>query len=417
MKKGFKRLTPISEALKNILSEIEPLESELIHVKDCLNRVLADDIVARYDVPMFDRSAMDGYAIRSEDSFGASVTNPVYLKITGRVEIGIIPDMEVYAGEAVQIMTGAALPRGVDAVIKVEDTRELGNNIEVIKPYPPRKNVSTRGEDVRDGDVILRRGHLLHPHDIGIIIASGYDQIKVIRKPKVSIISTGSELIDPGERLEPGKIFDVNNATLSNLVCQYHASPHFTKRVKDDRNELIQTLEKAIEQTDAIVFSGGSSVGEHDIIDEIILQNGKLFVQGVAMRPGAPTLIGMIDKKPVFGLPGSPVAAMISFDVFVRPTLQTLLGMIPYDPKPTIKAKLRRSIPSEVGRRDFARVKITKESGGLYAELVRVRGSGIISTLVKADGIVEVPEEREGLSKGETVNVKLFSQYYFPTHT
>jgi molybdopterin biosynthesis enzyme len=185
----------------------------------------------------------------------------------------------------------------------------------------------------------------------------------------------------------------------------------------DDKNELIQTLEKAIEQTDVVVFSGGSSVGEYDIIDEIILQKGKLFVQGVAMRPGAPTLIGIIDKKPVFGLPGSPVAAMISFDVFVRPTLQTLLGMTPYDPKPMIKAILKRSIPSEVGRRDFARVRIIKENDELYAELVRVRGSGIISTLVKADGIIEVPEEREGLSKGETVNVKLLSQYYFLDHT
>lgn len=417
MKKGFRRLTPVSEALKLILSEIKPLESELMHVKDCSHRVIADDIVARYDVPMFDRSAMDGYAIRSEDSFGASVTNPTYLKIAGRVEIGTIPDIEVHKGEALQIMTGAALPRGANAVIKVEDTREHGNNIEVIKPYPPRKNVSTRGEDVKSGDVLLKRGHLLHTHDVGIIIASGYDLIKVIRKPKVSIISTGSELVDPGEKLEPGKVFDVNNATLSNLVQQHHAIPYFTKRVKDDENMLMQTLEEAIEQTDVIVFSGGSSVGEYDIIDDIILQKGKLFVQGVAMRPGAPTLIGIIDKKPVFGLPGSPVAAMISFDVFVRPTLQTLLGMSPYDPKPIIKAILKRSIPSEVGRRDFARVKIVKENKDFYAELVRVRGSGIISTLVKADGIIEVPEEREGISKGETVNVKLFSQYYFPVQT
>jgi molybdopterin molybdotransferase len=414
MKKGFKRLTPISDALKTILSEIEPLKSELMHVKDCLNRALAEDIVARYDVPMFDRSAMDGYAIRSEDSFGTSVTNPVYLKIAGRVEIGTVPDIEIHAGEAAQIMTGAALPRGTDAVIKVEDTRERGNDIEVIKPYPPGKNVSTRGEDVKDGDIVLRRGHLLHPHDIGIIVASGYDQINVIKKPKVSIISTGSELIDPGEKLEPGKIFDVNNATLSNLVQQYHAIPYLTRRVKDDKNELMRTLEEAIEQTDVIVFSGGSSVGEYDIIDEIILQKGELLVQGVAMRPGAPTLVGVINKKPVFGLPGSPVAAMISFDVFVRPTLQTLLGMTPYDPKPIVKAILKRSIPSEVGRRDFARVKLLREDDNLYADLVRVRGSAIISSLVKANGIIEVSEEREGLSKGETVDVKLFSQYYFP---
>ena len=417
MKKGFKKLTSVSKALNTVLSEIKPLKSESIHVKDCLNRVIVEDIIAQYDVPMFDRSAMDGYAIRSEDSFGASVTDPVYLKITGRIEIGTIPDIEVKAGEAAQIMTGAAIPKGTDAVIKVEDTREHGNNIEVIKPYPPRKNVSIRGEDVRRGDVILKQGHLLHPHDIGIIIASGHDQIYVILKPKVSIISTGSELIDPGEKPEPGKIFDVNNATLSSLVSQFHSIPLLSKRVKDDRNELLQTLEKAIEQTDVIVFSGGSSVGEFDIIDEIILQKGKLLVQGVAMRPGAPTLIGIIENKPVFGLPGSPVAAMISFDVFVRPTLQTLLGMTPYDPKPVIKAILKRSIPSEVGRRDFARVRIIKENNELYAELVRVRGSGIISTLVKADGIIEVPEEREGLSKGEVVNVKLLSQYYFLDHT
>ena len=414
MKKGFKSLTPVSEALKNILSEIRPLESEIVHVKDCLDRVIAKDIIARYDVPMFDRSAMDGYAIRSEDSFGASVNDPVYLKMAGRVEIGSIPDVEVNTGEAVQIMTGAALPRGADAVIKVEDTRRSGNNIEVIKPYPPSKNVSTRGEDVKIDDVILKRGHLLHSHDIGIIIASGYDLIKVIRKPKVSIISTGSELVDPGEKLVPGKVFDVNNATLSNLVSLFHSIPFFTSRIKDDKTELLQTLEKAIEQTDVIVFSGGSSVGEYDIIDEIIQHKGRLLVEGVAMRPGAPTLFGIIDKKPVFGLPGSPVAAMISFDVFIRPTLQTLLSLTPYDQKPVIKAILRRNIPSEAGRRDFARVKIVWEQDTLYAELVRIRGSGIISTLVKADGIIEVPEEREGLSKGEIVDVKLFSQYYFP---
>lgn len=415
MKKGFKKLIPISEAINAVLSELKPLKSEIIHVKEGLNRVIVNDIVARYDVPMFDRSAMDGYAIRSEDSFGASVTDPVYLKITGRIEIGTIPDIEIKTGDAAQIMTGAALPKGADAVIKVEDTREHGHSIEVIKPYPPRKNVSIRGEDVRRGDVILKQGHLLHPQDIGIIIASGHDQISVIRKPKVSIISTGSELIDPGEILEPGKIFDVNNATLSSLVSQFHSIPSFTRRVKDDRDELLQALEKAIEQTDVIVFSGGSSVGEFDIIDEIILQKGKLLVQGVAMRPGAPTLIGIINNKPVFGLPGSPVAAMISFDVFVRPTLQTLLGMKLFDSKPIIKAKLKRSIPSEVGRRDFARVRIVKEKNEFFAELVRVRGSGIISTLVKADGIIEVPEEREGLSKGDSVDVKLFSQHYFPS--
>jgi molybdenum cofactor synthesis domain-containing protein len=416
MKKGFKKLTPVSEALNAIISEIKPLKSELIHVKDGLNRVLVDDIVARYDVPMFDRSAMDGFAIRSEDSFGASVTDPVYLKIAGRIEIGTIPDIEIHAGEAAQIMTGAAIPKGSDAVVKVEDTREHGNTIEVIKSYPPRKNVSLRGEDVRQGEVILKQGHLLHPHDIGIIIASGHDRIEVFCKPKVSIISTGSELIEPGEQLEPGKIFDVNNATLSSLVSHFHSIPFFTRRVKDDRDELLQTLEKVIEQTDVIVFSGGSSVGEHDIIDEVIQHKGRLLVQGVAMRPGAPTLIGILDKKPVFGLPGSPVAAMISFDVFVRPTLQLLLGMTPYDPKPIIKAILKRSIPSEVGRRDFARVRLLRENDELYAELLRVRGSGIISTLVKADGIIEVPEEREGLSKGETVNVKLLSQYYFLDH-
>jgi molybdopterin molybdotransferase len=417
MKKGFKTLKSVSEALQNILREIRPLEDETAHVKDCLDRVIAEDVVARYDVPMFDRSAMDGYAIRSEDSFGASISNPIYLTIAGRAEIGTIPEIGVQSGEAVKIMTGAALPRGADAVIKVEDTREYENIIEVIKPIPPRTNVSVRGEDVRGGDIILKRGHLIHPHDIGIIIVSGYDLIKVIRKPKVTIVSTGSELVDPGGKLEPGKVFDVNSATLSSLVQQCHAIPYFIFRVKDDRDALIQTLEQALDETDVIIFSGGSSVGEYDIIDKLILQKGRLLVEGVAMRPGMPTLIGISEKKPLFGLPGSPVAAMISFDVFVRPTLQTLLGMTPYDPKPIVRAVLKRGIPSEVGRRDFARVKLLREEGTLYADLVRVRGSGIISTLVNADGIVEVPEEKEGLNKGETVDVKLLSPYYFPNHS
>lgn len=407
--KGFKKRTSVDEALKILLSHTPLPSIEEIGISRGLNRVLACDILAKIDVPPFDRAAMDGYAVRAEDTFGASQTNPIYLKVAGEVKIGEAKEIEVKPNEAIKIATGAPLPKGANAVLMYEYTRELDEEIEVLKPVTPGKNVSFKGEDVKKGEILLKKGRILKPHDIGLLASFGIEKIKVYRRAKVGIISTGDELVNLGEKLSEGKIYESNSYMLASLVKTSNSIPERKGIVKDNKEEIKKAIKEAL-SNDVIIITGGTSVGKRDLVPEIIAEIGKILVHGISLRPGEPTGFGVIEDKIIFMLPGNPVACFVAFETLIRPMLQKMQGLslMAYSHYLVAKGILKRKIPSEIGRRDFVRVKFD----GKYVEPIRVSGAGILSTLVRADGFVIVPENLEGFEEGEEVEVRLFHNYF-----
>ncbi len=406
-KHGFKKLTLIENAWKNLSPYIKILPEEEIKSIDGLRRFLATDIVSNIDVPHFDRSAMDGYAVQAEDTFGASPHKPKILKIIDQIEINQISSKKLNQGEAIKVATGSPVPIGANAVVKIEDTKLIDDKIEVYTPLTPEKNVSKKGEDVKKNNVIIKKYHQLRPQDITLLIACNINTIKVIKQPTVAIISTGSELLEVGSSLKIGEIIETNTHSISLYTELYGGNPIRLGIVEDDPNKIREVLKKALEY-DIIVFSGGTSVGEKDLLPPIMEQEGKLLVHGIAMRPGSPTAIAIVKNKPVFCLPGFPVATIIGFEDFVGPTIRKMQGASILDPRPIIKATLTRGIPSKLGRRDSARVKIERINGDYFATPIRISGSGIISSLVKADGVVKIPENIEGYEKNSVVNVYLY---------
>ncbi|MHA1379941.1 MAG: molybdopterin molybdotransferase MoeA [Candidatus Helarchaeota archaeon] len=406
-KHGFKKLTPIDEAWKTLSPHIKLLEREQISTIKGVGRFLADNIVSPVNVPHFDRSAMDGYAVLAEDTFGASPHKPKFLKIIDKIEINEISSKKIKTGEAIKVTTGSPIPLGANAVIKIEDTKLNDEEIEVYSPLTPGKNVSKKGEDVKIDDLILEKSHQLRPQDITLLVACGIERIQVIKKPRVAIISTGSELVELGSEPKIGQIIETNTHSLSLFTEQYGGIPARLGIVDDDPKKIQEILYKAL-VNNIIVFSGGTSVGEKDFLPTIMEKEGDLLVHGNAMRPGSPTAIAIVKNRPVFCLPGFPVATIIGFEVFVGPTIRKMQGAKILDPRPVVKATLKRGIPSRLGRLDFARVKIEKINDEYFATPVRVAGSGIISSLVKADGVIKIPENIEGLEKDSIVLVYLY---------
>lgn len=405
--KGFGKRTLVKDALEILLSCAEITGTEKILFERGLGRVLVEEVIAGSDVPPFDRAAMDGYAVKAENTFGASQGNPIYFKLAGEVSIGAKPMLKINDFEAVKIMTGAALPKGANAVVMFEYTNELEDEVEVFKAVTPGKNVSFKGEDVKKGEVLLKKGGIIRPQDIAMLAAVGRQELKVYKKPRATIISTGDELSEPGEKLEAGKIYDANSYALAALV---QASGGIAKRIGiiEDSPEKIRSAIKNALNSDIILISGATSVGKKDIVPQVVAELGEILVHGVAMRPGEPTGFGTINRKPVFMLPGYPVAAVFAFETFVRPVLQKMQGMEIHSPYQQVQAKLKRKIASELGRRDFVRVKLERKGKEYLAEPIRTTGSGIISSLTRAEGFVIVPENTEGIEKGEKVTVNLF---------
>ncbi len=409
--RGFKSLSPVNEVKKNLSTKLTRMPDESINSISALARIVAKDIVSPVDIPHFTRSAMDGFAVKAENTFGVSQRNPKRLKIIDKIDINEISGKKIQDNEVIQIPTGGSIPEGANAVIKLEDTKKINDEIELYFPIAPFKNISKKGEDLKKGDTIISEGSIIRPQEIAILLAANVLKIKVTKKPRVAIIATGSELIEIGNEPKVGQIIETNTYLLSNLCEVYGASPIRLGIVKDDMNSLKIILEKALEY-DIIVFTGGSSVGEHDLLPDFIheTQNSEMLVHGIAMRPGSPTAMAIIQEKPVFCLPGFPVAAMTSFEVFVGFTIRKMLGARELDPRPSVQAILTRQIPSELGRRDYVRVMlIYDEIRGIYlAEPLRTAGSGILSSAVRASGILEIPEESEGLEKDTRVTVKIY---------
>jgi molybdopterin molybdotransferase len=404
---GFTRYARLADALKIVLSKSKRLESEAVPFDRTLGRVLAEDVVSEVDVPPFDRSAVDGYAVRAVDTFGASELKPANLRSIGSVDIGVASKLHVGRGVAIKIMTGASLPKGSDAVVMVEHTRAKGKNLAVFAPVTPGKNVSERGEDVKAGEVVLGRGCLLRPQDVGMLASMGKTRVRVSRRPEVAIIATGSELRKPGERLGRAEATDINSYSLAAAVERFGGLSHRLGIVPDESEELKRAFRKGIGYN-MVLASGGSSVGEHDIVPDVIAELGELVFHGVAIRPGGPTAFGIIKSKPIFALPGFPVSSLIAFDMLVGPALRQMQGLPADRGYPKVRARLARKVSSTLGRADIVRVRIRSKEEGLVADPIRVTGSSVLSSMTKADGFVIVPEDVEGFDEGKTVEVELY---------
>ncbi len=401
--RGFQKLASTEEAMHWLLNslKLESLKSVRVPLLDALNRVLAENIVAEEDLPRFDRSAVDGYAVKASDTFGASQFKPKTLKMTTANKL-----ME---GEAKEVWTGNPLPEGADAVVMLENVKRLNNTMEVWTAVTPGENVSKKGEDVAKGEIAVKAGTRLKPHHLGLIASLGMAEITVFEKPKVAVLATGNELVEAGQRPGEGQIFEANRLVLASLCRELGAEPLDLGIAKDDVEEISEKIRLGLEKADTVLTTGGTSVGVSDLVPAAVNSIGKpgVIVHGVAMRPAMPTALAVVNNKPVIILSGNPVAAMFGFEVFARPLILKMLGLA-HEPRPVVNARLTRRTSTALGRKTFVRVRVFQREGELLAEPISARGSSIISTMVKANGYVIVPENREGLEEGETVQVHLF---------
>lgn len=401
--RGFQKLASIEEATHLLLNslKLESLKTVRVSLPDALNRVLAENIVAEEDLPRFNRSAVDGYAVKAKDTFGASQFKPKTLKLTIAKELK--------EGEAKQVWTGTPLPKGADAVLMLENVKRLNSEIEVWTAVTPGENVSKKGEDVAKGETAVKAGTRLKPHHLGLIASLGIKEVCVYEKPKVAVLATGNELVEAGQKPVEDQIFEANRLIISSLCRELGAEPVDLGIAKDNVEEISQRIRLGLEKADMVITTGGTSVGAPDLVPTAINMIGKpgVIVHGVAMRPAMPTALAIVNNKPIIILSGNPVAAIFGFEVFARPLILKMMGLR-QEPRPVVNAKLIRRTPTALGRKTFIRVRVFQGNGELLAEPISARGSGIISTMVKANGYVIVPENREGLEEGETVTVHLF---------
>lgn len=406
---GFKTLITVQDALSKIKENIKYRikEVEEVSLLSSLGRISAEEIKASMDIPPFNRAAMDGYAALSDDIRGASPNNPAILKIIGKIEAGEIKQIKLNSGEAVEIATGARIPEEADVVIPYEEARRINNYIEVYKSLPKWKNISRKGEDLKRGETILPKNRVIRAWDIGVLASLNITKVKVYRKPRIGILSTGSELIELGEKIKPGKIVNSTKWMLAALIIENGAKYVDLGNIQDDIEKIGNKIREAIRNLDIIITTGGTSVGRKDYTVKAVEKLGaKIIFHGVSIKPGKPTGIAVYEGKPIAMLSGFPVAALVGFEIFVKPIIEIICG-VKFTPPPKIKAKITRRIASTPGIRDFLRVKIVEKNGEHYAEPLKLTGSGILSTVTKANGIIVIPEEVEGLEEGEEVEVVL----------
>lgn len=397
------------QAQELLRQHFQPMvRAEAVPIGEALGRVLAADIAAPEDLPTFRRSTVDGYAVGAADTYGASPGLPALLTVVGEVTMGQIADIGMSMGEAVLVHTGSALPDDADAVVMVEHTQSAGQQaIEVMRPIAAGENIFQVGEDVRRGEVILRTGQPIRPQDMGGLAALGIVTVNVARRPRVGIISTGDEVVPPDHAPQIGQIRDVNSVALGALVQQVGGTPVFYGIVPDVRARLIETAARAKAECDIVVLSAGSSVSYRDMSVEVIHGLGQpgVLVHGVSVKPGKPTIIALADGVPVFGLPGNPVSAMTIFDLFVTPAIRAMLGANERGLH-CLKARLTRNIASTTGREDYVQVTLEQRDGMYWATPVAGKPNQIF-TMVRANGVVCVPLNANGLSAGDWVEVAL----------
>lgn len=406
---GFSKLTSLEEALTKLFSRVQTNNTEEVEVVEALNRVLGEDIISQMNIPPFDRSAMDGYAVKAEDTFGATPSNPKTINLTGIIEIGETSDLILNHGEGIRISTGAPIPIGADAVVKIEDTEIINEEISLYTALVPKKNISYAGEDIKQGTQILKKGIVLKAEHIALLSSLGLRMTRVTVRPKVSVFASGDELITPGNSIEPGKIYNSNSPMITNLVKIYGGVVVRGETVEDNKEIIKKKLIESGNDSQVLIFTGGTSVGTKDYLPEIIHEYGDVLVHGIAMRPGSPVLIGFLNQTLVFCLPGTPVAAYVCFLQIVGPTIKKILGCTIIDPRTKVIANLNKDVPvSSLGFLHHLRVKLDYTENQILANPVKLKGSGVISSLTESDGIVEILPYQEGLIKGEKIVVKLF---------
>lgn len=409
----FRKLVSLDEAKKRIREELspKPLGIEQVPLLKAVGRVLAEDITSHINVPPFDRSVVDGYAVRAEDTFGAEEDNPAVLKLMGRVNVGEISSLAVEKDNTVEIVTGAPLPANTDAVVMLENTTEKDGEILIYKPMTKGENIMTMGSDIRKNEPLLKCGTNLSSRELGLLAALGFTQVNVIKQPKVSIVSTGTEIVEPGQPLSPGKIYDINTYTLGAIVSESGGKPIGFGIIQDDDVELLkETLKKAIDIADVVITSGGVSVGPKDVVPKVIddLGNPGLVIHGVAVKPGKPVAFAIVDNKPIFCLPGNPTSSLLMFHLLVRPILFRMAGK-KENPVVIVRAVSVTKLFSAPGRRTFITVTLSRNnSGGWLATPVSKGQSGAITMLTSADGYVELKENQQFIEAGKEVPVFLF---------
>jgi molybdopterin molybdotransferase len=409
MKGFFKVQTP--EQLYAKMDRFKPLTPEKVRIEESLHRVLSEDIVSTTNLPEFPRSTVDGFALKAKDTYGTSERNPAILRMIGEIPMGQVSDIEVKDGEAVKVATGGMVPKGADAVEMVEYTEWVdAHTLHAFKPISPLENVIQIGEDVKSGEVVLHRRHLIRPQDIGLMAGIGCTEVHVFLRPRVAIISSGDEIVPIEAVPKPGEVRDINRYTIVSMVEEIGAIPLFLGIARDRFDDLKEKIELGLKEADMVMITGGSSVGTLDLTVEVLqsLPGTEILGHGVSIRPGKPTLVADINGKPVLGLPGHPVSAMVIFHFFGKPILKILSGIsrewVWHQMK--VKAKAARNIPSVPGREDYVRVRLEEKNGFFWAHPIFGK-SGAISHLTKANGLIKIGMDEEGLEEGEEAEVIL----------
>jgi len=408
----FRKLSTFEEAKKKIDEHFKPVflgEEEAV-LLEAYNRVLNEDVVSTLDIPPFSRSTVDGYAVKAEDTFGGNENEPAKLKVSGSVNIGETSNVKVAKGDAVEIVTGAPIPEGADAVVMVEDTEREDDGLNVFAAVTQGENVMKKGSDLKKGAVVLKKGQVLGSSEIGVLAALGLTKVKVLKIPMVAVISTGAEVTEPGKPLLPGKIYDINAYSISTAVIESGGKPIYFGTIPDDKTALAKVIQTAVVSADMVITSGGVSVGPHDYTPQIVDSLGKpgIVVYGIAVKPGKPTTVGYIGDKPVFSLPGHPTSALLIFYLLARPLIQRLAGR-PASGMKMVRAFAGSRMFSAKGRRTFVMVRLEFDKDcRLIAEPVESGASGAITTLANADGFVEIAENEQFVDLNQEVAVMLF---------
>ena len=405
--KEFFKVKNLAEVF-GYMKDFPRVGTEDVPLLNTTERVLAADIISDHNIPDFPRSTMDGYAVRGSSTFGASEGNPAYLTVVGAVTMGQIPEFTIGPGEACRISTGGMLPAGADSVVMIEHTEALDDtSLEVYRSVAPGQHVIEIGEDVKKGDVVISRGKILRPQESGLLAAIGKTMIPVYKKPVIGIISTGDEVVPVEDDPGPAQIRDINSYTLFSQVQQAGGQAELYGIVGDDYDLLYDTCARALSQSDMVLISGGSSVGTRDFTIEVLsnLPQSSILVHGISIRPGKPTILAKAQNKAIWGMPGHVASAMIVFKAIVRIFIERIAGLRETGQiKSSVSARLSRNLASAQGRIDYIRVRLIEKAGELWAEPILGK-SGLINTMVKADGLMAIDINTEGLNKGTTVEV------------
>lgn len=394
---------PLGDALDLILEQAAPITRvEHVDIRNACGRVLAHEVTSPVDVPPFDRAAMDGYAVIAEDTFGAGRYEPKILRCVEKVYTGGVPTRSISRGECIEIATGAPMPSGADAVVMVEETEKAGGDeVRIVTPVYPRQHVGRRGADIAAGQSLLTPGTVLNPSRVGALAAIGRNDVEVFARPRAAILSTGNEIVDPGVPLQPGQIYDINQFTLAAIIEAHGGTAVRHPTAPDSLPELVAALERAAGD-DILVFSGGSSVGERDLILDALQQAGEVLFHGIAVKPGKPTVFGRVGRTPVLGMPGYPTSCLSNAYMLLVPLLRRMARLPAWQPR-TVTLPLSRRVVSTTGRHQFYTVRIDEDQA-----VPAFKASGDITSMSQADGYIEIPAQTDIVEAGELVEVRLF---------